>query len=351
IDLLSTESKTPALSTERISPEDAAEAVISNSTIQPVPQTVDPTPEPAELIVPSMNVPAEIERSSFAQLTTNTKTEEAASITTWFSLLISDHQPGMELVARLFTLTWLIGTTGWFLLALWRIARFQKYLRQALPASAELNQTAARLAQRIGLKSVPRLEVVSGNVSPLLWACFSRARIILPGRLLEQLNDAEIETLLLHELAHYRRGDHGVRLIELLATGVYWWYPVLWWVRREIRNTEEACCDAWVVETLPEKRRSYAEVLVKAIGFVSQPQPVMGATGIGSQDVLEQRLKRIMCDSLNRNVSHWLKFVTVVIALVLLPFAPMLGQPAKETVAAEEKEALPTPEEILAGYH
>lgn len=352
-DLLSTVSVSPAIPEEDVSANAEAEVTPPNPTTDPdqsVPQSVDPSPEQSELTIPGLNDPAEKERSTLAQSTTNTKTEKAASVTAWWSLLLSDTQSGTELFARLFMLAWLTGTIAWFLLAFWRIVRFQKYLRQALPASEHLNQIATELAARIGLKSAPQIQLVSGNVSPLLWACFSRARIILPNGLLEQLNEAEIKTLLLHELAHYRRGDHCMRLIELLATGVYWWNPILWLVRREIRNAEEACCDAWVVQTLPEKRRSYAEVLVKAIGFVSQPIRVTGATGIGSKDVLEQRLQRIMCETLNGNISRLTKIAIAVIALVLLPFAPMLGQPTAETVAAQDKQALPAAEEILAGY-
>ncbi|WP_339730508.1 M56 family metallopeptidase [uncultured Gimesia sp.] len=352
-DLLSTVSVSPAFPEEDVSANAASEVTPPNPTtdpIQPVPQSAGPPPEQSELTFPGLNVPAEKERSTLAQSITNTKTEEAASITTWWSLLSSDTQSGTELFARLFMLAWITGTTGWFLLAFWRIIRFQKYLRQALPASKQLNQIAAELAARIGLKSAPQIQMVSGNVSPLLWACFSRARIILPNGLLEQLNEAEIKTLLLHELAHYRRGDHCVRLIELLATGVYWWNPVLWLVRREIRNTEEACCDAWVVQTLPDQRRAYAEVLVKAIGYVSRPQHITAATGMGSQQILEQRLKSIMCETLSGNISRLTKIAIVVIALVLLPFAPMLGQPTAETVAAQDKRALPAAEEILAGY-
>ncbi|QDT43696.1 Methicillin resistance mecR1 protein [Gimesia alba] len=346
--LFTSEFQKATVAERQIRPEEATESAEAEQTIPPVhPKTV-PASDKMNDRLPGKQVPAQETLSQF--LSSIPPYEETASKSAWQVEIFAEPLTGAELTTRVCTLIWLTGTTAWFLLAIWRIIRFQKYLRQALPASLELNETAKTLAQRIGLKSVPQIEMVSGNVSPLLWACFSRARIILPSRLLEQLNDAEIETLLLHELAHYRRRDHLVRLLELLTTGVYWWNPMLWWVRREIRIAEEACCDAWVVETLPEKRRSYAEVLVKAIGFVSHPQRVMGATGIGSQDVLEQRLKRIMCDSLNRNVSHWMKFVTVVIAIVLLPFAPMLGQSAPRTPTVVDKQTLPTVEEILAGY-
>uniref|UniRef100_UPI0026339FC0 M56 family metallopeptidase n=1 Tax=uncultured Gimesia sp. TaxID=1678688 RepID=UPI0026339FC0 len=281
------------------------------------------------------------------QLVENQKEEDGHA---WFVQLKTNSEFRSFVFTRLVMIVWFIGTVGWFLLAVWRITRFQWFLRSAQPASDHVKQMTATLAARIGLKHVPKIEMVDGNISPLLWACFSRARIILPVGLLDQIDKAELETLLLHELAHYRRGDHWVRIVELLVTGVYWWYPIVWLVRRQIRIAEEQCCDAWVVQTLPEKRRSYAEVLVKAIGYISRPTHVTGATGIGSAHVLEQRLKRIMCDSLSGNISRRVKFCVAVIAMILLPFAPMLGQPLTQTVAAKDKETLPTPQEILTGY-
>lgn len=248
-------------------------------------------------------------------------------------------------------LTWGTGSIVCFLLAAIRILRFQNLLRLTQPASVELLEQTSSLAARIGLKSVPRVELISANISPLLWVFCSRARIILPAKLLAQLNQSERETLLLHELAHYRRRDHWVRLLELLATGIYWWNPLLWWLRREIRVTEEACCDAWVIQTLPDLRRAYAEVLVKAIGFVSQAQQITGATGIGSQQLLEQRLKFIMCDSVRNQLSRPLKTGLAVLALLLLPFAPIAVHSQTETKVVAAQDKLPTVEEILNGYH
>ncbi|QDT92231.1 M56 family metallopeptidase [Gimesia algae] len=248
---------------------------------------------------------------------------------------------------------WGMGSIVCFLLAAIRIIRFQKRLRHTQPASADLIEQASSLAAQIGLKSLPRVELISANISPLLWVFCSRARIILPAKLLTQLTQAERETLILHELAHYRRGDHWVRLLELLSTGVYWWNPLLWWLRREIRITEETCCDAWVIQTLPDLRRAYAEVLVKAMGFVSQAQPITAATGMGSQHFLEGRLKSIMCDSVRSRLSRPIKAGIAVLTLVLLPFAPIAvhSQTETESETAVAKDKLPTVEEILNGYH
>lgn len=273
----------------------------------------------------------------------------------WISgSVVWNSLPELSLL-HLLLLVWGAGSVLCFLLAFIRILRFQKRLRHTQPASADLIEQTTSLAARIGLKSVPRVELISANISPLLWVFCSRARIILPAKLLAQLNQAERETLLLHELAHYRRRDHWVRLLELLATGVYWWNPLLWWLRREIRITEEACCDAWVIQTLPDLRRAYAEVLVKAMGFVSRSQQITAATGMGSQHFLEQRLKSIMCDSVRSRLSRPLKTGIAVLALLLLPFAPIAVHSQTETETESETavaiDTLPTVEDILNGYH
>lgn len=314
-------------------------------------QNNNPLISQATLKSPRTQAPSRAVSTSVELSTNKIDTGNKESDRAWFARLITNSEFRSVTLIRLITIVWITGAISWCLLAIWRIVRFQRFLRQAQPASENLNQMAEVLAAQIGLKSVPQLQMVKGNLSPLLWFCFSRARIILPTGLIKQLDDAERETLLLHELVHYRRGDHWVRIVELLATGIYWWNPILWLVRRNIRVAEEQCCDAWVVQTLPEKRRSYAEVLVKAISYISQPTRIMGATGISSAHILEQRLKRIMCESLCGKISRRAKICVAVIAVMLLPFAPMLGQPVAQTVVAEEKESLPTPEEILAGYH
>ena len=347
VTLFNSQSEFIASEKKAVRPEDAAEVAQSKQTIGPVAQSVAPEIKQSDLSPLNSNTP--IRKTLPQDLTSLIPTDKSESESTESKLwTISFSNPG--LVFQALPWIWLTGCTFWLLLASWRILRFQRFLSHSTPASAELTLTAQRLAEHIGLKHVPGVEMIEGNISPLLWTCFGRARIILPQNLIKQLNDDEIETLLLHELVHYRRGDHRVRFLELLATGVYWWFPVLWWIRRELRIAEEACCDAWVVETLPDIRRSYAEVLVKAIGFVSQPTPTMGATGIGSENALEQRLTRIMCERFQSHISRRIKFAVGVTALVLLPFAPMLGQSKTSVPVDQDQQPLPTVAEILSGY-
>ena len=65
--------------------------------------------------------------------------------------------------------------------------------------------------------------------------------------------------------------------------GLYWWHPVVWYARRELREAEEQCCDAWVVATLPGAGRAYASALLDTLDFLSAAPPAVPllASGLG----------------------------------------------------------------------
>ncbi len=67
-----------------------------------------------------------------------------------------------------------------------------------------------------------------------------------------------------------RRRDHWVRLVEIAATALFWWYPVTWWARRALRRAEERCCDEWVLRLLPRSAEAYANGLLKSLTFVAE---------------------------------------------------------------------------------
>ena len=99
-----------------------------------------------------------------------------------------------------------------------------------------------------------------------------------------------------HELAHLKRGDHLVRFLELVVTALYWWHPLLWWIRQSLRDSEEQCCDAWVVWMFPGAAKSYAETLLDTLDFMhrsAKAEPLL-ASGLGKVPHLRRRLTMIM---------------------------------------------------------
>ena len=191
-------------------------------------------------------------------------------------------------------IVWGTGTVLFWGLTAWRISRLQRYLRFAREAPMDVQATTAMLAERLGLRRCPRVWQVPGRVSPMLWTFVGPARIVVPSELFGELEWPARRTLLLHELVHYRRGDQWIRWLELVSLGLYWWHPVAWLLRREIRLAEELACDACVVSQSPTDRRAYAEMLVKTVAFLSSDDLPSLATGVGTKGSIEGRLRKIM---------------------------------------------------------
>lgn len=232
---------------------------------------------------------------------------------------------------------WLIGSAAWFTLAVGRARRFHGLLHFAQPAPHRLQREIACLAERMGLARPPTAWLVPGAVSPMLWSLGTAPKLLLPSELLARLSASQRETVLVHELAHFLRRDHWVRWLELLVTGIFWWYPIVWWARRELREAEELCCDAWVVWTLPEGGRAYATALVECIDFLSGARPLpIGASGVGRIENLKRRLTMILGGTTPRRLT-WLGGALLLGVGTLLPVLPTRADEGDKKPPVERK--------------
>ncbi len=219
---------------------------------------------------------------------------------------------------------WLTGAVVWFFRQGITAVRFSRRLSLAIPAPVELQRRADELASAMGLSYHPPVLIVRDVISPMLWGIGRKTRLLIPLELLARLESGARETLIAHELAHFRRGDHWVRAFELAVSGLYWWHPVVWWARNEIEIAEEECCDAWVIEQFTTTPRCYAEALLETIDFLSAERLVLppAASGLGHVPFLRRRLTAIMCGAAPKSMSGsgWLAVATV--ALFSLPCHP-----------------------------
>lgn len=230
---------------------------------------------------------------------------------------------------------WLVGSVCWFTWQGWRVVRFaQVFLRSAQPAPESLQQQARILAQQMGMKHAPQVWLLPAVVSPMLWAVGGKPRILFPGELLSRLDDCAVATLLTHELAHYRRGDHHVRMLEFLASGLFWWHPLVWVARRELEISEEQCCDAWVVSQFPASQRRYADALLATVDFLSEEHPPMPAlaSGLGDVPMLRQRLTLIMCGTAPKSLSA-VGRLSVILTALLIPISPSIRANTPDSIS------------------
>ncbi|MGH7171701.1 MAG: M56 family metallopeptidase, partial [Gemmataceae bacterium] len=188
--------------------------------------------------------------------------------------------------------------------------------------------------------------LLPGRIAPMLWSIGAPPRLLLPAELLGVLSEEQLDTLLVHELAHLRRRDHWVRVLEFVVMGLYWWHPVVWYARRELREAEEQCCDAWVVSTLPGTGRTYASALLDTLDFLSTTQAAVPplASGLGQIADLKRRLTMIMRENTPRSLTWPGCFAVVALGLTFLPMLPSLhgqlaGREGTEQSDADLKKA------------
>jgi len=232
-------------------------------------------------------------------------------------------QSARQLLFDVLLIVWAVGALIWFSVQGFRCVRFRLSLANGCAAPPELQQFSNELAGRLGLKRSPTVWLMPGVMSPMLWGTGQSSLLIFPEQLLDRLDPDATGTLLTHELAHYRRRDHWVRIVALAATGFFWWHPVIWWARREIEAVEEECCDALVVKasTAPPKR--YAEAILETVDFLAEFRLKMPplATGLGQVPFLRQRLTWIMRGPRRQDLGYCGR-VLCLLVLCTVPWQP-----------------------------
>lgn len=247
--------------------------------------------------------------------------EQAVSATAGNGFHISPATDYRHAIVGALMLAWGLGSAtvlGWLLL---QVQRFNRTLRLArFDAAPVLQREAAAVARRLGLKSPPEVHLTTARISPMVWSGRWRPCVLLPAGLMEGLEAHQVRWVLAHELAHLRRGDHLVRWLECLGCVLFWWNPVVWWARGNLRLNEEILCDALVLHTFAPARRAYAETLVAAAETLAAPSsrfnPV--ASAMNSGGFLERRLHMIMSKRLRSKPSRRLR-VTLLAVCLLLP--------------------------------
>ena len=248
---------------------------------------------------------------------------------------------------RAAALVWIVGSLATLAVLARRAWRFRAFLRQAAHRDEGVRRRVAGLARSVGIAIPPDVLIIESVVSPMLWGVGRGARLLLPGPLVRRLDGAACDALVLHELAHYARGDGWVRLLELIVQVLYWWHPLVGWARRAIETAEEECCDAWVLQHQSQPRRAYAEALLATIDFLCEPAPPgsawslpPAASGLGELPLLRCRLTQIMRGEVAARPSRSARLLVLAAAVVVLPLGPtFLG--VTPQVASARSTALP----------
>ncbi len=156
-------------------------------------------------------------------------------------------------------------------------------------ASEVWQRRVGELAEALGITKAVVLFQSSLAAVPLAMGHL-RPVILMPLGLLTGLPCAQVETILMHELAHIRRRDYLVNLVQTLAEGLLFYHPAVWWVSSVIRTERENCCDDLVVARSGDAHEYAVALTTLAEGRWPARDTAMAATG-GS---LVKRIRRVL---------------------------------------------------------
>ena len=163
--------------------------------------------------------------------------------------------------------------------------------RQSQPIADEAIVVQAQaLARRMEI-SRPVQYLENQHIGEPLTLGFWKPVILFPVGLLLQLTPAQVEVLLLHELAHIRRHDYLVNLFQLALEVCFFYHPLFWLLSREARTRREYCCDDLVLRCTTNPLL-YAQTLttIKLTSLHHQNAFAMSATGKNNFTLRIQRM-------------------------------------------------------------
>lgn len=214
---------------------------------------------------------------------------------------------------------WILGIAVALLLQARRIRCMHRLATNGTIAPLWLAELVARCAAELGVKP-PDIRVVSGLGGPVIWS-MRRPLLLWPESMTPPTDRRRMRGIVLHELAHLRRRDHWFAWIELAATCLWWWNPLVYIARKHLRHHAELACDAWVVWLRPQHRRAYAEALIDVSAGLPTPRSLAPALAVASSSrrAFERRLSMIMLERAPSRLRAPALILIALMASLILP--------------------------------
>ena len=162
---------------------------------------------------------------------------------------------------------WIIGLLFYFIKILiglinqYRLIRFgkepisNKWIARLQDFTAQL-----RIKKEIGI-------FLSSRVATPLTTGFLKPIILIPASMLSGLSTEHLEAIIAHELAHIKRNDYIINILQTLIETLFFFHPAVWYISSQIRKERENACDDIAIE-LTNDKLNYAKALAMAEEFV-----------------------------------------------------------------------------------
>ena len=260
------------------------------------------------LCIPTVHLLSLLSGTSLAQLPMAAPPAWRAALQAWMPALVLAWSAGVGLMSLRLCLG---------------LAWVGRLRRQAVAAPAIWQARLDALALRMGLHRRLPLKLHAGLASPVTVG-FWRPVILLPAALLSGMPVALLEALLAHELAHVRRWDYLVNLLQSVAEALLFFHPVVWWLSARMRAEREQVADALAAQALQDPQQ-LATALHALSLHTAAPQHsglLMSARG----GALLTRIERLMAPGLD--TAGWKLAVPALLLACAILLLQVQGKPA-----------------------
>jgi bla regulator protein blaR1 len=254
------------------------------------------------------------------------------SSTTFVDKFISWFNSNADLLVMIWLLFFLVNCLKLFT-GLASVHRLRHYKVQA--PSEQWLEKLHQLSKALAIKK--HVELLQSELVKVPVAIgFLKPVILVPMGLLTHLPPEQVETILLHELAHIRRRDYFTNIIQRFAEAVFFFNPALLWISSLIRQEREACCDDIVVANTSHQR-SYLDALVSFQEYASS-SPAYAMAISTKRHYLLERVKRMITKE-NRKLD-WMERIVLIAGVIFLTAFTVISHADTEEVKDKQTAAV-----------
>ena len=250
-------------------------------------------------------------------------TEESGAAPSLFSWLVGSWVLGVALLALRFFISW--GAT-------------QRLRSGGITTTPPfLTQCLNRVAHQVGVRR-PLHVLVSAAVTVPSVIGWLRPIVLLPVASMAGLSRTQLEAVLAHELAHVRRHDYLVNLMQHAVETLFFFHPVVWWVSKKVREEREYCCDDIAAQTAGNPL-DYARALA-TLEEQRSGQMILGMAANGGS--LHSRIRRLCGVERPQPLSATVFPFLLLFLAAAIPLATVSSQEPTKPKAVPAKAETPT---------
>lgn len=242
--------------------------------------------------------------------------------------------PNLELCFPFLVTLYIAGMTGMIIKLLSDLLQLRKIRTTRIePMGEAWDKHLDKLAARLQIPRKVKL-LISRHVQVPVMLGFIKPLILLPVAMVNNLTEAQLEAVLLHELAHIKRNDYLLNIFQSIVETILFFNPFVWLISKIIRMEREHCCDDLVIASTVQPLQ-YAHALVALEEYrLTANRLTMAAAD--SKQHLFHRIKRIM-EMKTKHLNYSQKFLAVLIIATGLVSIAWLN-PAKGKTNNEQQE-------------